>query len=226
MTRATTNEADPPMAKRRVLDPVDRDSEFLYGLIMALAFTCTLSVATAGDGKVRTAMLGALACNAASGIVDAVLYLLSCLAQRERSLLTLRTLRAADSTDVVRPILEEALPPSVIAVLDPRELDELRARIARLPPPGARAALSYRDYLAALVVFAVVMLATVPVILPLALFQDSSVGLRVSNAVAVGLLFVFGRSVGRAIGAPPARTGVAMVLIGAVLVAITILLGG
>ena len=35
----------------RVLEPMDRISEVLFGLIMALTFTCTLGVVTAGDFK-------------------------------------------------------------------------------------------------------------------------------------------------------------------------------
>lgn len=55
----------------RVLDPMDRISEVLFGLIMALTFTLTLGVATADDVEVRTMLLGALGCNLAWGIIDA-----------------------------------------------------------------------------------------------------------------------------------------------------------
>jgi hypothetical protein len=46
----------------RVLEPMDR---ILFGLIMALTFTCTLGVVTAGDPAIRTMLLGALGCNLA-----------------------------------------------------------------------------------------------------------------------------------------------------------------
>jgi hypothetical protein len=41
-----------PFAKlpQRILDPMDRISEVLFGLIVALTFTCTLGVATADNG--------------------------------------------------------------------------------------------------------------------------------------------------------------------------------
>ena len=51
----------------RILDPMDRISEVLFGLIMALTFTCTLGVAAA---EVRTMLIGALGCNLAWGIID------------------------------------------------------------------------------------------------------------------------------------------------------------
>jgi hypothetical protein len=39
-----------PHKEKRVLNPVDRISEILFGLIMALTFTCTISVAEADRG--------------------------------------------------------------------------------------------------------------------------------------------------------------------------------
>jgi hypothetical protein len=38
---------------KRVLDPMERISETMLGLIMALTFTCTLGVATDGNAKHR-----------------------------------------------------------------------------------------------------------------------------------------------------------------------------
>ncbi len=43
-----------------VLDPIDRISEVLFGLIMVLTSTGTLSVATAGRADVKTMILAAL----------------------------------------------------------------------------------------------------------------------------------------------------------------------
>jgi hypothetical protein len=57
----------------RALGPVERISEVLFALIMVLTFTCSFSVADAGREEVRTMLLGALGCNLAWGIIDAVL---------------------------------------------------------------------------------------------------------------------------------------------------------
>jgi len=57
-------------------------SEVLFGLIMVLTFTGSLSVAEAGRDEVRTMLIGALGCNLAWGIIDAVLYLMGSLAER------------------------------------------------------------------------------------------------------------------------------------------------
>ena len=45
---------------RRVLDPVERLSEILFGLIMVLTFTGSLSVAEAGRDDVRAMLIGAI----------------------------------------------------------------------------------------------------------------------------------------------------------------------
>ena len=66
----------------RILDPMERISETLFGLIMVLTFICSLSVATSGDIKVQTILIGALGCNLAWGIVDGGLYLLARINER------------------------------------------------------------------------------------------------------------------------------------------------
>ena len=71
--------------RQRLLDPVDRVSEILFGLIMAITIVGSLSVATAGQGDVRTVMKAALGCNLAWGLVDAVMYLVRTLTERTRN---------------------------------------------------------------------------------------------------------------------------------------------
>jgi hypothetical protein len=79
----------------RVLDPMERISETLFGLIMALTFICSLGVATAGNVKIQTMLIGALGCNLAWGIVDGGLYLLARINSRGGNILTLRAIRQA-----------------------------------------------------------------------------------------------------------------------------------
>ena len=86
---------------KRVLDPIDRVSEVLFGLIMVLTFTGSLSVAEAGRDDVRTMLIGALGCNLAWGIIDAMLYLMGCLAEKGQGLMTYLAVRRA--TDPQRP---------------------------------------------------------------------------------------------------------------------------
>src|SRR5512141_1547579 len=84
-----------PASSRRALDPVDRVAEVLFGLIMVLTFTGSLSVAEAGRDDVRAMLIGALGCNIAWGIIDGVLYLMGCLGEQGREIRALRAVRRA-----------------------------------------------------------------------------------------------------------------------------------
>ena len=58
-------------SSKRALDPIERVAEVVFGLIMVLTFTGSLSVATAGNAEVREMLIGALGCNLAWGVIDA-----------------------------------------------------------------------------------------------------------------------------------------------------------
>jgi hypothetical protein len=49
----------------RVLEPIERISEVLFGLIMVLTFTGSLSAAESGHAEVRAMLIGAIGCNLA-----------------------------------------------------------------------------------------------------------------------------------------------------------------
>ncbi|HYX66533.1 MAG TPA: hypothetical protein VE935_20125 [Burkholderiales bacterium] len=74
----------------RVLDPIERVSEVIFGVLMAMSFIGALSVASGGREEVRTAMIAALGCNIAWGLVDAVMYLVATLTERTRERITPR----------------------------------------------------------------------------------------------------------------------------------------
>ena len=213
-------------ASRRVLDPNDRISEILFGLIMVLTFTGSLGVAEAGREDVRVMLIGALGCNLAWGIIDAVLYLMGCLADQGSRVRSLRGARAAADAGVARRIIADALPPLIAGVMRPEEFDSLHQRIMQLPEPPARARLGRDDWLGALGVFLLVVAATLPVAVPFMFMQDAGAALRVSNLVAIVILFMLGWAFGRVSGYRPWLVGLSMVLLGTALVGITIALGG
>ena len=216
-----------PMASSpRVLEPIDRISEVLFGLIMVLSFTGSLSVAEAGREDVKTMLVGALGCNLAWGLIDAIFYLMGCIAEHGRNLATFRAVKHAPNERLASRIVADALPPIVSSLLDQRELDDIRARLQRLPEPDGAGGLTRTDYLGALGVFLLVFLSTLPVALPFMMVSDVRPAMRLSNTVAVALLFVTGFSFGRLSGRRPWLFGIGMVALGLVLVALTIALGG
>ncbi len=220
------NAGEAPASSKHVLDPIDRVSEILFGLIMVLTFTGTLSVAESGREDVRVMLIGALGCNLAWGIIDAVFYLMGCLADRGRDIVALKALRKTSDPQQAHRLISDALPPLIASVMKPAELEEIRARLAQRPEPPKHAKLSKDDWRGALGVFLLVFLSTFPVAVPFILFTDTMLAMRVSNAVAIVLLFVMGYVLGRLTERNPWAVGLFMVLFGILLVAMTIALGG
>ena len=212
--------------RSRVLDPTERTAEVLFGLIMVLTFTGSLSVAQAGRDDVRAMLIGALGCNFAWGIIDAVLYLLACLGEQGHNLSVYRAVRGTHDPKHGRLLIAETLPPVVASALDPAALEHVRQRLLALPAPPARARLRAEDWWGAGAVFLLVFLSTLPVVVPFLVMSDATHALRVSNVIAVAMLSAAGITYGRHAGQAPWLVGISMVLLGCVLVALTIALGG
>ena len=213
-------------SSRRLLEPMERISEVLFGLIMVLTYTCSFSVAGAGREEVRTLLVGALGCNLAWGMIDAVFYLMGSFSAFGQGILRLRALRQVASPTEAHQIIADALPPLVVSVMSSADLEHLREGLSRLPNLPSRPRLRKDDWLGALGVFLIVVLATFPVVIPFAIISDARFALRVSNGIAIAMLFLTGYAFGRQAGHRPLGMGLAMVLLGGVLVAITISLGG
>ncbi|HTY43316.1 MAG TPA: VIT1/CCC1 transporter family protein [Thermoanaerobaculia bacterium] len=227
MTRTSAEAPGPARANPgSVLDPTERFSEILFGLIMVLTFTGSLSAATSGRQQVRTMLVGAIGCNLAWGLIDAIFYLMNTLGQRGHGAVVLRRLRQGPEPAVARALLADALPPALASVLRPEDLDLLRRRLDTLPEIPRRVPLHRDDFRGAAGVFLLVFLSTFPVALPFLFMHDAMRALRISNAIAIALLFVGGYRLAKFSGFHPWRTGLAMVAIGVALVGLTIALGG
>jgi len=209
-----------------VLDPLERISEILFGVIMVLTFTSSISVAEGGHAETREVLVAALGCNIAWGIVDAAFYLMSSVIGHARGLRILRTIRENRDRSLSQRLILDALPAPVAAVLTPSEVEELRERLARQPDSPAHSVWNRRDLTGAFAVFLLVFLSTVPISLPFLLFPGAGFAMRASNAIAIAMLFGMGWTLGTHTGRSGWRAGLAMVCLGLVLVAITIALGG
>ena len=209
----------------RVLDPIDRISEILFGLIMVLTSTSTLSVISAGQPEIKTMILGALGCNLAWGIIDGGLYVLGTLDERGRNLLTLRAIRQAANPAEARRAIAEALP-SPLAKLADSDLEPLRQELLRQPELAARPSLTKDDALGALAVCLLVFLSTLPPVIPFMVLDNVQTALRISNVIAIAMLFLCGYIYGRGTGLNPWTTGLVMVGIGVAMVAVAVALGG
>src|SRR6476469_8246696 len=118
---------------KRVLEPQERISEILFGLIMVLTFTGSLSVANAGRDDVRAMLIGALGCNLAWGIIDGIFYLMQCVSERGQDIRSLHALRRATRPEEANQVIADALPPMLAATLGPTEYDSIRNKLLHLP---------------------------------------------------------------------------------------------
>jgi hypothetical protein len=217
---------DSDKSSRRVLDPIYRVNEVLFGLIMVLTFTGSLSVAEAGRDDIRKMLIGALGCNLAWGLIDGLFYLMGSLADKGQNLMTYLAVRKTSDPQHAQRLIAGRLPPLVASVLEPAELEAMRLRLQRLPEPPKRASLNREDWLGAVGIFLLVFLSTFPVVIPFIFMQSTLPALRVSNAIAIVMMFIAGYSYGRLTGYHPLRVGIAMVVLGALVVSATIKLGG
>jgi hypothetical protein len=221
-------DADEGDATRKpVLDPIDRVSELIFGLLMALSFTGAVSVAEAGRAELRDMFIAALGCNLAWGLVDAVMYLVRTATARGKSLSLIRSVRGAGAdARAGQALIEESLAPGLSHLVTRTELEAVRQRILALRDVPARPRLNQGDVLAALAVFLLVVIATFPVVIPFALMTDVGVAKSVSRGVALGMLFFCGFTLGQHAGYGGWRAGIKMVLLGTLLVVAIHLLGG
>ncbi|MCY2959070.1 MAG: VIT1/CCC1 transporter family protein [Planctomycetota bacterium] len=210
----------------RILDPLQRSSEVLFGLIMVLTFTGSLSVATSSREDVRAMFLGALGCNLAWGVVDAVMYLSGLLVERGRMLTLGRAVRASTDPAATRAYVEHALPEGFGRIVDPAQLDAMAVRIRMLPEPPRFPRLHPRDFAGALSVLLLVFVSTLPVVLPFLFIQETWRAMRWSNGIAIGMLFWTGYLQAGWGGLRRLPFAMAMVALGILLVALTIALGG
>jgi len=209
----------------RLLDPVDRISEIMFGLIMAVTFIGAISVATAGHEDVRTALASALGCNLAWGLVDAVMYLVRTMTERTRRRNFARQVVNAPP-DVGRSAIRQAMPDHVNAIVGDESLEAMRRRVTAVAVPDGRL-LRGSDYAAALGIFLLVVAATFPVVVPFLVTQDVALAMNASRAVTLALLLAAGFMLGRHAGYPrPWLTGVSMAAFGAVLILAVMALGG
>lgn len=211
----------------RHLDAVDRLGEVLFGLIMALGFTAAVRLGHE-EADSRALFVGILGCNVAWGIVDGVMYVLGVLFERGREAQMVREVLKAPTEDAARDYVVEHLDGPLISLAT----DEDRRRFADWVVRTARRTgnrptrIHAEDLLGGLAVGVVIMMATAPMLVPYLVVGDPHLAVRISNAIGLVMLFSVGAVWGRRTGAGALRVGVGVTLVGAVLVGITVALGG
>jgi VIT1/CCC1 family predicted Fe2+/Mn2+ transporter len=213
-------------ASETALDPVYRASEVIFGLLMAMSFIGSISVATDGREEVRTLLIAALGCNLAWGLVDAVMHLVATTTQKRRTQVLLQKLRESGDGAAGRALIADEMPGPLAASIGDEGLEQLRLRLAARPPESARPRLTARDAGDAVIVFFLVVLSTFPLVVPFMLIDETARALLWSRLVAVGMLFIAGATLARYSGGNTWLNGLAMAAIGALLMGAIMALGG
>jgi len=208
------------------LDPLDRFSEILFGVIMVLTFTVSLRVARADRLQVREMLIGALSCNLAWGLIDGIMYIMSNVSERGHNNKVLKRIHQTPEPERANEIILEELPPVIASVLPPPALNAMRQKLYELPDYPTRPRLRKEDWRGAVGIFSLVFLSTFPVVLPFIVIPKIRVAARASDVIAIVILFFAGHAYGRYAGHNAWGWGLSMVAIGSVMVGLTIGLGG
>jgi VIT1/CCC1 family predicted Fe2+/Mn2+ transporter len=212
--------------KGSILDPVTRLSEVVFGLIMVLTFTGSISVATAGRDDIRTMLWSALGCNVAWGIVDALMFLMAIILERGQNLRILKSLKISKTDLESGEIIRDSLPPIFSHIIQVEEVNTLLKNLQTIPDLPKRVPLTWQDLKGALAIFTLVFISTFPATIPFIIMSDVSVAMRWSNGIGLLLLFITGFYIGKVSGYGPWLLGFIVAIIGALLVLLTIALGG
>ena len=193
---------------------------------MALTFTCSIGITHSRPTEIRQLLIGAIGCNLAWGLVDATMYLIGVLAQKNRSKTILDSVHNSPGTDKAKEYIFEALPPVLTSAIGTEELDMIRNKLTDLPATHIDVRLTVPDVKKAIGIFFLIFISTFPIVIPFLFIKDTKLALRVSNLVAIVMMFLCGWSLAKYVGFNKWRMSITIVLIGIFLVAITIALGG
>ena len=212
------------------LKPSESLTQLVSGLIVVLTFTLAASVATGGGQEgARVALLGAIGANAANAIINAVIYIMNTAFERNRQLRIARIIASNPDEDAALAAIRNEFDPYIASVTQQEDREQLYRSVrnslvhGRMPK---RTEFLRDDIMGAVAVFCLTLAATFPAILPLLIIDHPWLALRVSNFLVIGSLFFAGYHWAKYVDASPWLAGLWLTILGLVLVAISIALGG
>jgi VIT1/CCC1 family predicted Fe2+/Mn2+ transporter len=214
---------------RRYLDPTERLGEVLFGLIMVLTFTLGAGLIVKEGTEATTQMLlGILGCNVGWGLIDGAIYVIGSMFDRSRKARLLQSIQKAASEEDALAVVGRELDPGLESFTSLEERTHLyRAvlkRLVKVTPEWTR--VKKEDVYGAIAIFWLVFLSTIPAVVPFLVFRDRFLALRVSNLLLLTMLFLVGYQWARVTHSNPWIVGSIMLLVGLVMVAIAMALGG
>ncbi|WP_374687182.1 VIT1/CCC1 transporter family protein [Promineifilum sp.] len=218
-----------------LLDPIDVLAEAIFSILILLTFTLAFRILMMNPGEpvtaahIRDLTLAALGATVAWGIIDGVMYaLIEILGRSERHRILWHIQAANTEQEAIETIADE-----FDFILEPITGDSQRQALYQdildhLHDSQPRAiGLKREDFTGALASVLVALLAVAPSFLPLFIFRnDYALAIRLSNVVSFIMLFVAGYQWGNYTGMSSWKTGLLVVAVGVLLVAVAIPLGG
>jgi len=214
---------------RRYLDFTEILGEVLFGLIMVLTFTLGAGLIVKEGAEATSQMLwGILGCNVAWGIIDGAMYVMNSIFERSRKARLLQSIQKAASEEDALALIGRELDPGLESITSLEERTHLyRAvlnRLVKVTPEWTR--VKKEDVYGAIAIFWLVFLPTLSTVVPFLVFRDRFLALRVFNLLLLTMLFLVGCRWARVTHSNPWIVGSIMLLVGLVMVAIAMALGG
>jgi VIT1/CCC1 family predicted Fe2+/Mn2+ transporter len=214
---------------QRHLDPASRMGEVLFGLIMVLSITLTAGLSvTEGKEGVRQLLVAAIGCNIAWGIIDGIMYVMNCMAERSIQARLIQEIQGAPDSEAALGIIRNQVEPELETLAGAEDRESLyhamlkylsRSRVPRIR-------LEKKDVYGGLACFWLVFISCLPAAVPFLIFSKPVLALRVSNLLLIVMLYIVGRKWAAYTNSNGLVTGLAMVAIGLLLVGVAIVLGG
>lgn len=213
---------------QRYLDPSERLDELLFGLIMVLSITLGVSLATDAGGSASQVAWAIVGCNLAWGLIDGCMHVVTQLFVRGSRARLVQALRSAGSEAEQLATVGSVLDDQLCALTTADERRGLYLEISRRLRGAALqpTRVAREDVYGGLAIVWLVVLASVPAVVPFLFIGDRFVAARVSNALVLATLFGVGCWVARAIHANPWALGLSTTAFGLVMVTIVVMLGG
>lgn len=203
--------------------------EMLTGLFMILTVTSTISISLGEtEGGVRIMLIAALGCNIAWGLVDGALCVVAKVMDRGRYSRLIEFSKSAADPGKVEAAVEKELDPVIIGLLDEDKKKEIYEKVVDgiISSKPKEVGILKSDFLSGLAYLLLMIVSGFPVTLPFFFVKNLAIAVRVSNVAAMLMLFGAGYEWGRQTGRNKLVTGLVMVLLGLIIVAVTVALGG
>lgn len=212
---------------QRYLDPCRRLNEVMFGLIMVLGITGAVRFGLS-EANNRELFIAVLGCNIAWGVVDGVMFVMFALFERGRKARIVHGVLNAATDEMALQRIHEELGDRLESLTTAEDRDQMYRCVLEISRRSQCEPLriQHKDLLGGIAVGLLILVATLPPVVPFLLVSNPTTAVRISNFVTLSMLFCIGWWWARVVGASPLRIGAGVSGIGLILVLITIALGG